>query len=61
MGKHVVRYRNGLMGWNPSNDFDWEFRKLLDKKDRDEFDAKPEDERRIIVQQWELEGAGFKF
>ena len=61
MGKHVVRYRNGLMAWNPSNDPEWRYRKTLDKKDRDRFDDMSEDDRRLVVQQWELDGAGFKF
>ena len=61
MGKHVVRYRNGLMGWNPSNDPEWRFRKTLDKKDRDRFDALPDDEKRLTVERWELEEVGFRF
>ena len=61
MGKHVVRYRNSLMAWNPSNDPEWRYRKTLEKKERDEFDALPDDERRIIVEQWEAEEVGFKF
>ena len=61
MGKHVVRYRNSLMAWNPSNDPEWRYRKTLEKKERDEFDAKDEDDRKMTVQAWELERVGWKF
>lgn len=62
MGKvGKVRYRNKLMAWNPSNDPEWQFRKTLDKHERDEFDAMDEDERRLMVQEWALEQVGFKF
>ena len=49
------------MGWNPSNDPEWRFRKTLDKKDRDRFDALPDDEKRLTVERWELEEVGFRF
>ena len=61
MGKHTIRYRNGLMAWNPSNDPEWRFRTTMEKNERDEFDALPEDERKLIVQEWELTEVGFKF
>ena len=49
------------MAWNPSGDPEWQFRKTLDKKERDAFDAKSEDERNLIVQEWQLTQVGFKF
>ena len=61
MGRHRIRYRNNLMAWNSSGDPEWQFRKTLDKKERDAFDAKPEDERNLIVQEWQLTRVGFKF
>jgi len=61
MGKHTIRYRNGLMAWNPSNDPEWRYRKTLEKKDRDAFDAKDDDDRKMIVQAWGLEQVGWKF
>ena len=57
----MIRYRNHLMAWNPSNDPEWRYRKTLDKKDRDEFDALDTDERRLTVDRWLAEQAGFKF
>ena len=61
MGSYKYQYRNSLMAWNPSGDPEWRYRKTLDKKQRDEFDAKDEDTRNVIVQEWELEQVGFKF
>ncbi len=49
------------MAWNPSGDPEWRYRKTLEKKERDEFDALPDDERRLIVEQWKAEEVGFKF
>lgn len=49
------------MGWLPNQDPEWRYRKTLDKKERDAFDALDEDDRRMTVQAWELEQVGFKF
>lgn len=59
MGKH--RYRIGKSGWSASVDPEWRFRKLLDKYERDAFDAMDDDERRLLVERWELEQVGFTF
>ncbi len=52
VSKTTIRWRNGLMGWNPSNDPEWRYRKTLDKKARDEFDALDITQRALIVQTW---------
>ena len=61
MAKHVIRYRNSLMGWNPSNDSEWRYRETLEKSERDEFDGLDERDRRLIVDAWMAIQAGFKF
>lgn len=54
--KYVLNF-----GWSGKSDPEWQFRKLLDKKERDEFDAKSDDEKRDIVEEWQLEQVGMKF
>ena len=59
MAKTTIRWRNALMAWNPSNDPEWRYRKTLDKKERDEFDAKDAMARALIVQDWQQAHGGY--
>ncbi len=52
VSKTTIRWRNSLMAWNPSGDPEWRYRKTLDKKERDEFDALDITQRVLIVQTW---------
>lgn len=48
VGRHSVRH-----GWNPGHDDEWQFRKTLDKADRDIFDYELDDKhRKYYVDRW---------
>lgn len=63
--KRRIARRHGAFvnhsGWSGSNDPEWRYRKTLAHKARDEFDAKSDDERRLIVEAWQLTEVGFQF
>lgn len=46
-----IRYRLQF-GWNSASDHEWQYRKTLDKCQRDEFDALDDAEKSAIVQGW---------
>ena len=55
-----IRYKLQF-GWNSASDHEWQYRKTLGKHERDEFDAMSENDRRMTVEEWQLEQVGFKF
>lgn len=63
--KRRIARRHGAFvnhsGWSATNDPEWQFRKTLEKKQRDAFDSLTKDQRHLIVEEWQLEGVGFKF
>ncbi len=46
-----IRYRLQF-GWNSASDHEWQYRKTLDKCQRDEFDALDESQKALAIQDW---------
>ena len=55
-----IHYKQNF-GWSGKSDPEWRYRKTLGKHERDKFDALDEDDRRLIVEEWQLAEVGFKF
>lgn len=54
--KRTIARRHGAFvnhsGWNASGDPEWRMRKTMSKSERDEFDARTPEDKRLIVEQW---------